>query len=284
MHDYGFTGRRLYRTGDLVQQNLDSSIAYFDRRDEQIIVDGQRVIKIDIENQISLVQPHIHGYVAGIVSTPQGSKLAAAIHTRHFEVYGCDSTQIKDILPATNTLMELLDYIQTSLSNNLTTYLVPELYVPIKHLPTTISGKLDQRTILQFIESTPDDIIQQYMPGNFANNRPLIKTELQLRLLWAKILDKEVETFGVRSYFLRLGGDSVAAMRLVAGSRDIELTITVSNVIHYPVLSDVAKCVEDITHSSQQESNAIAPFALWRDRNKLSLDAALSQHISYAAV
>lgn len=283
VHDYGFTtGRRLYRTGDLVQQNLDGSIAFVDRRNEQITVNSQRVNKTDIENRISLIESHVHGAVLGLVSTTKGPKLAAAIQIPHPELYGYN-TPADNLLPVTDALTELLNRVQTALSRELPTHMIPELYVPIKHLPIRESGKLDRRTVLQFLESSPDHILLQYMPSAFTNSQPLTKLERQLRLLWAKVLDKEEESIVTGSHFFRLGGDSVAAMRLVSWAQEVHLRITVSNIFQYPILSDMAQYLDHTTRSPQQERKMIIPFSLWRDQHMLSPDEDLSQHISYAA-
>lgn len=59
--------------------------------------------------------------------------------------------------------------------------------------------------------------------------------------------------------FLRLGGDSIKAMRLVAVARNQGLAFTVIDVLEHPYLCDLATMAGD---SDNGDTTAIAPFAL----------------------
>ena len=86
------------------------------------------------------------------------------------------------------------------------------------------------------------------------------REEEQLRDLWTQILQVEPFELGLDSDFIRQGGDSLAAMRLVAGAEKEGLHLPVATAMAHPRLSDMASHMRPL--SSQTQELAPSPFSL----------------------
>ena len=62
--------------------------------------------------------------------------------------------------------------------------------------------------------------------------------------------------------FLRIGGDSIAAMRLVTALNKAGLSLTVADVFRQPRLNDLALTVREISDTELSTAHSIAPFSL----------------------
>ncbi|OJZ79900.1 hypothetical protein ASPFODRAFT_148508, partial [Aspergillus luchuensis CBS 106.47] len=69
---------------------------------------------------------------------------------------------------------------------------------------------------------------------------PATPVERTLQQLWAKVLNIPAHTIGMDDSFFRLGGDSIAAMRLAGVARQDGFLLTVSDVFNHPSLSELA--------------------------------------------
>ncbi|PZD23981.1 EntF, Non-ribosomal peptide synthetase modules protein, partial [Pyrenophora tritici-repentis] len=77
--------------------------------------------------------------------------------------------------------------------------------------------------------------------------------------LWARVLDIDADSIGLDDSFFRLGGDSIAAMRLVAEARQEAIHLTVAGVFQHPKLVDLVAWTEAKVPAIAQ---SIAPFSL----------------------
>ncbi|PYI32542.1 CoA-dependent acyltransferase, partial [Aspergillus indologenus CBS 114.80] len=91
--------------------------------------------------------------------------------------------------------------------------------------------------------------------------------EQRLRDWWAETLAIAPDTIGREDDFFQVGGDSVAAMRMVALSEAREHHLTVADIFQHPILSDLARALErramENTEKHTEEADP-EPFALWQ--------------------
>lgn len=88
---------------------------------------------------------------------------------------------------------------------------------------------------------------------------PDTERELQLQQLFRAVLHLEADRVGADHSFFRLGGDSIAAMRLVASARREGLHLTVADVFRNPQLSELAQLVKTATDPAE---SIVLPFSL----------------------
>jgi len=84
------------------------------------------------------------------------------------------------------------------------------------------------------IGSTP--ATDETLAAEPAQTGMLTTRALSLALLWGKILKVDPDHLDLDSHFFRLGGDSIAAMRLVGAARKCGLELSVAGIFKFPTL------------------------------------------------
>ncbi|MET7806954.1 amino acid adenylation domain-containing protein [Micromonospora chersina] len=179
-------GERLYRTGDLVRQAPDGRIVYLGRADRQVKVRGQRIELGEVEAVLA-GHPGIDRVTVEAVPGPAGTELVAFL------------------TPADAPDDETL---RAYAGPRLTAAMLPARTVRLAVLPVSpTSGKLD-RPALRALAAAAPEVAEEVDGGD--------PVEAAVRRLWTRLLGAVP---GPDSDFLAAGGNSIAAMRLVAALR-----------------------------------------------------------------
>lgn len=274
--------RRVYCTGDLVKYNEDGSLSYLGRKDSQLKIHGQRVELAEVENCLSAALPHNTPAAASAVARKANDITIAAFVVTHSDDATAESSPL--FRPMSPAFAAEAKAIAHRLATVLPAYMVPAVFIPITHMPTVrASQKKDRRLLRETAEQLSED---QWRPYTQLRERvnmsaePLTATERELLGLWAEALDQRLPCdVGRHDDFLRLGGDSVAAMRLAAkalahGYSKLDVTAILKN----PELSQMARLVDDAggRGSRVEAITDIKPFTLilQDDVTTLRIDAA----------
>nr|WP_239543353.1 amino acid adenylation domain-containing protein [Micromonospora terminaliae] len=179
-------GERLYRTGDLVRQAPDGRIVYLGRADRQVKVRGQRIELGEVEAVLA-GHPGVDRVAVEAAPGPAGTELVAFL------------------TPADAPGDEAL---RAYAGPRLTTAMLPARTVRLAALPVSpTSGKLD-RAALRALAAAAPEAAEETDGGD--------PVEAAVRRLWTRLLGANP---GPDSDFLAAGGNSIAAMRLVAALR-----------------------------------------------------------------
>ncbi|KAJ5816716.1 AMP-dependent synthetase/ligase [Penicillium robsamsonii] len=249
----GVPGRqgRLYRTGDLVKTRLDGSVLFLGRKDvSQLKIRGQRVEIGDVEHHARACLNDALTIIADIV-LPRGSD--AALLALFVQTKNQDPKAVKAVM---NDLVRDLDRV-------LPAFMLPSIYLPVEEIPVGATGKVDRRQLRGLgVSLSLEQLLnlQSTILPVQEHRDPSTVREEQLRELWAHVLNIPSTGISATDSFLRLGGDSVAAMLLVAAAREANLSITVADVFKSPVLCDLALVIKEDSSFSGEE--VIAPFSL----------------------
>ncbi|SCL28944.1 non-ribosomal peptide synthetase [Micromonospora inyonensis] len=183
----GLPGERLYRTGDLVRQGPDGRLVYLGRIDRQVKVRGQRVELGEVEAVLA-DHPGIDRVVVEAVDGPTGTELVA-------------------FLTPADALGD--EEIRDWAADRLTPAMQPARLLRLPVLPVSLTtGKLDRAALRERAAAGRDPA-----DGVVASTDPVTTTVARL---WARLLGAAP---GPDTDFLAAGGNSVAAMRLVAALR-----------------------------------------------------------------
>lgn len=242
---------RVYRTGDLVKTRSDGSILFLGRKDvSQLKIRGQRIEIGDVEHHARACLNDALTIIADIV-LPQ--KTETALLALFVQTKNKDAETVKTMM---NNLTRDLDSV-------LPAFMLPGIYLPVEEIPVASTGKVDRRKLRELGDSLSLEQLLQLqstiMPVKEYRD-PSTAMEENLRELWAHVLNIPSTGISTTDSFLRLGGDSVAAMLLVAAARNANLSITVADVFKSPVLSDLALVIKEDSFSAEGEE--IAPFSL----------------------
>ncbi|KAJ5693237.1 acetyl-CoA synthetase-like protein [Penicillium macrosclerotiorum] len=239
----GVLGRRgrLYKTGDLVRYNRDGSLIYVARKDTQVKIRGQRVELGDVEYHLKLALPDRIVSVAAEAFTPRGSSstiLVAYLALGEVANGSMESTR--------ECLASCLDGVEEYLTEQLPRYMVPSMYLAIPQIPMTTTGKIDRVRLREIGSSLTLDQLAELQPSRAAENKaPQTEMEYRLQKLWATTLNIRPDSIGLGDSFLRIGGESMAAIRLVQLARKEGILLTVADIFNQPRLSEMAQAAQE---------------------------------------
>ncbi|KAE8362261.1 hypothetical protein BDV27DRAFT_159929 [Aspergillus caelatus] len=243
---------RLYQTGDMFRYNVDGSLCYVERKDNQVKVNGQRIELGDIESHITASCTLIHSSVVLLLQPDQQfprSFLVAFVRPERTARWGtAGNNPLAIVQHPSNEFYHDIETISQQLRGSLPSYMIPLVFIPLSSIPLTLTGKANRRLLLETVATWPEDRFASYRCGSQSSaiyKAPVTHRDGQVRRLVASILKKETEAISMGSSFLALGGDSVSAMRLVTLAKQEGLRLTVGDIFNHPILSDLATVVRE---------------------------------------
>ena len=255
--------RRWYKTGDLVRMGQDGIIEYIGRNDKQVKIRGQRVELGEVEFHIRECLADVSDIVVDLIiprHDPKSPLLLAFVSVNRDQRRGV-APRAKTVLerplpPGVST--EVWGYLEKSLPG----FMVPSLIFPINQMPLSITGKKDMRILRTLTEQLNRNEIMMYSCAKREIMPPRNKHEETLRRVWADILNIGLDSIGRDDSFIRLGGDSIQAMKLAAVCRHEGLDLTVANVFRHPRLRDLALMMVESQNRGEKLDSELPPFAL----------------------
>lgn len=230
---------RLYKTGDLVKYHIDGSLIFIGRKDTQVKIRGQRVELAEVEHHI--LQALSDGEEAVFTDDETIHIVAEAIKPSdgtHPVLVAFVSRESRD--QSSKSVPEMTAGLQGKLSRLLPAYMIPAAYIPIEKLPLTVSGKTDRLKLRQRASTFTREDLALLAAGEQEKRAPRTKKETILQRLCAGVLGVSMDTIGLDDSFFRLGGDSIAAINLVARARSEGWSVTVASIFSHPKLSNLA--------------------------------------------
>lgn len=180
-------GTRAYRTGDLVHVDADGEIVYDGRADDQVKVLGHRI------------EP---GEIAAALSDLEGVERAVVVPR---DRAGGDKYLAAYVVGAGPLDADTL---AADLGERVPHYMVPTAILQVDDIPQTPNGKLDVRAL-------PDPFASSDAP-TVAPVEPRDELEEEVAAIWEETLGVDRDRVRDDSDFHRLGGDSMALLRMLA--------------------------------------------------------------------
>ncbi|RYP84685.1 hypothetical protein DL769_001119 [Monosporascus sp. CRB-8-3] len=148
------------------------------------------------------------------------------------------------------------------LRGKLSTNMIPSAYIPVQHLPLTLSLEISRKDLRKLVTGLsrrellnlaeiPDPVKVQgaeLKPLSFA------KVENQIRSIWADVLGVPAAHIKGSDQFLSLGGDAVLAHKVVVACGEKDIVISVVDVLRNFSLSELARRIT-LTQTSTQSNN-----------------------------
>ncbi|KAI9903492.1 hypothetical protein N3K66_000021 [Trichothecium roseum] len=147
------------------------------------------------------------------------------------------------------TPFELLERLRSQLPS----YMVPQAITVLDKMPVNENGKLDRRALAESATTLP--ILQKQN----SQQQPMTPVERQLQEIWAQVLYMDPATIGLEDSFFQLGGDSIAAMKVVSQAHKFNINISVADIFRNPILCELARGEEG---ASRELIGAVPPFSL----------------------
>ncbi|WP_160716860.1 non-ribosomal peptide synthetase [Chitinophaga solisilvae] len=205
-------GGRIYKTGDMGRRLRDGNIEFTGRKDEQVKVRGYRIEPGEVE---SALQQHesISAAVVIAYTSPGDEKDLAAYFVSD------EPLSVTDL--------------RGFLADRLPAYMMPAWFVQLDELPLTTNGKADKRKL-------PAPAGLDIATGK-AYRAPSGDIEKHLVAVYEEVLKKQ--PVGMNDDFFLLGGDSIKSIQIVSRLKQKGYTLTIQDILLYPVIGDLARHV-----------------------------------------
>lgn len=262
---YGKPGR-LYRTGDLVRYNPkgDGSLLYVGRQDNQVKLRGQRIELGEVEEHVRQALPTAREVVAEIVKPSDAT--AQSTLTAYVLAGDAGSSTIDYSslwVSASDDLRAQIQDAEAILQARIPNHMIPAVFLPLAHVPFTISGKIDRRLLREEASKLSRKGLRSYTSRmSLEDSSPSTRQEAVLQDAISGVLQLPPTEIGMQDHFFRLGGDSIAAMKLVGAMRGTGFSLTVAEVFSYPCISDLARLVSEDEDHNPSPFESIPPFSL----------------------
>ncbi|KAF9891566.1 hypothetical protein FE257_003577 [Aspergillus nanangensis] len=146
------------------------------------------------------------------------------------------------------------------LSDRLPPYMLPSVYIPVAEIPMTVGGKTDRGCLAQAGASYTLAELAALQPSAGRRQSATTTMEQRLQQLWATVLGlDDPDSIATNANFFRMGGDSIAAIRLSQRASEDGLALTAADIFRNPRLCDLALLVRVGDPTSSDESR---PFSL----------------------
>jgi amino acid adenylation domain-containing protein len=273
-NSFGFGDRlqtpvRMYKTGDLVRFNPDGTICYMGRIDSQVKLRGQRIELEEIEYSVRAVLPDVEHAAVDIAHHESGDMLVAFVALAHVDggkpigapVGGIDDT----VLSMNETLRGRFVALADGLKRLLAPHMLPNLFLPLRSMPFTATGKLDRKILRRIADGLPRERYLEYSLDGDGEDEggPLTPAEYMLRGLWAEVLAISPEQIGRNGKFLHIGGDSITAIRLISAARRQGFFLEMSDIFMDSRLSALATKLQPLdVDGTDHPMHTAPPFSL----------------------
>jgi amino acid adenylation domain-containing protein len=177
-------GWRVFSTGDLGRVREDGLLEHRGRLDDRVKIRGYRVEPTAVEAEVRALPEVADAAILAEESAVKGEHRLVAY-----------------VVPAAVGAAPARA-LRTALAAKLPGYMIPEAFIALERLPTTIRGKLDRSALPPASSSGP-------APGR----PPADEIEAELCRIWERILG--LQGLGVDSSFFDLGGQSLSAAQLL---------------------------------------------------------------------
>ncbi|KAJ5923143.1 nonribosomal peptide synthase [Penicillium verrucosum] len=240
----------VYRTGDLVKYEPDGSIQYMGRKDTRIKLRGQLIDLGEVETAVLRIFPDAVEVVAEVMrmtASTTATILIAWIKLSTMKLPEDLKNSDKCVAPAGSKFRNTSTLVQTRLREQVPSYLVPSMLLPVWRIPRTLTGKSNRRCLRQEVQALSPSEIQSFMVAPNEKEDVQNKSEELLRDIWADLLGITPDQIGRHDGFLLAGGDSITAMKMMAVARRAGFVFTVMDVLNSSPLSKLAATQLEIT-------------------------------------
>ncbi|OJJ08120.1 hypothetical protein ASPVEDRAFT_89351 [Aspergillus versicolor CBS 583.65] len=253
--------RRFYCSADLGFLSPDGTFNIVGRKDTQVKVNGQRIELEEIEFHIKrLLSSGWQAVLAEVIKPKRNNEQSTLAAFIRFEDGEASGTELLGDM--SEERRQQLHQLKKDLGLHLPAYMIPSVFVPMAHIPTTAHGKLDRRQLRDLAAgfSTEDLVLFSLaISTDTAKREPVTEAEKAAASLWSQVLKIPYETIGLDDNFFQLGGDSIAAMKLSATARSAGRSLTVAKIFGHPTLEAMSQIAVGLSHT---ETESIEPFSL----------------------
>ena len=232
---------RLYKSGDLACYNPDGTIRYMGRSDRQVKIRGQRVELEEVEVLVRQYLVHSKEVAVELVDMQSGNYNKVLIAFL-WDGKHRDTTCL--LREATEELYKEVATVRLRLQASIPAYMIPQMIVPVNHIPRTTTGKVDRRCLADMTRKLSLQEIQSLSFEPKRKETTCSSSEELLRCIWSEALGIAADEIGRDSNLLHLGGDSITAIRISGRVQSSGYRLDVTDILSHPGLADMANSLQ----------------------------------------
>ncbi|RYO45091.1 Nonribosomal peptide synthetase dtxS1 [Alternaria tenuissima] len=265
---------RLYRTGDLARYDEDGGVVYEGRKDNQVKIRGQRTELGEIEYHLSQCFPTASEVVVEVATSERdlaSVTLVAFVKSR-------ETRDSSEKVPA--GIFALPSKLEHEINRRLPLYMIPAVFVSVPEIPKTATDKTDRQKLRELASVYATRAVDA--PHHQPQRLPSTVMEETLRDLWLKVIPVRQTAIGLDSNFFRLGGDSIAALKLVGQAQQAGIELSSKDIFLNPKLVDLAACCTD-RRCVKEGNRMVAKHATIPRFSLLPINASISSIVDEVA-
>jgi len=218
----GTPGEVIYKTGDMGRWLPDGNLEFWGRADNQVKIRGFRVETGEIEAVISLHKA-VKEVAVVVNEQADGEKeLAAFLVLEHA---GRKEHPVKNVIAA----------VREHCIQKLPAYMVPAQLRAVDEIILNLSGKVDRKKMLTFLEEQAEED-NSYLP-------PETDTEFKLAALWQTVLKRD--QVGICDNFFAIGGHSLKATQIISKIYKMwGVNLRLSEIFNNPTIKQLAGVID----------------------------------------
>jgi amino acid adenylation domain-containing protein/non-ribosomal peptide synthase protein (TIGR01720 family) len=257
--------RRMYKTGDLGRYNPDGTISYVSRKDNQIKLHGQRIELPEIEHHLLAQNQVSHAMALVPRAGLSKNRLVAVLALHSVPVVSESGAQVKLLTGLRRERAQLeVSAIRDALANMVPVYMVPAIWLVAETIPLTPNGKLNRLEMKKWLEEMDQQTYEELMMSSDTKDGSEVLATAQeacLREVIGEVLN--MPNVDLKKSFLKLGGDSIAAMQVRSKCRSKGISVSVQDILRSQDISELAlKATFNVGSKVALEEVVDTPFAL----------------------
>jgi len=218
-------GMRIYQTGDLGRMTPDGLFEHLGRKDFQVKVRGYRVETAEVE-RVLLQSANVKDVAVVLRNDRAGEARLVAY-----------------IVPAVHP-GPTIGKLRLALNGLIPQYMIPSVFVMMDTLPLNLNGKVDRKALPDFDHTRPELDVPFIAP--------ITGTEESLARIWVDVLG--IDRVGIQDNFFDLGGDSLAATRVIARVlKQYRLELPLRTLFLCPIVKEMAAVITE--HQGKQSDD-----------------------------
>ncbi|RFN43611.1 nonribosomal peptide synthetase [Fusarium flagelliforme] len=251
---------RMYKTGDLVRQTSDGRLHFLGRKDDQVKLHGQRLEVGEVEHCLTSVCKDIKAVAVECVKIPSQNNRSALVaflapqRRQDWEQVSSDKASdaggFELIGSPSQQFYSAIEMLNVSSRELLPSFMVPTYFIPLVHIPISLSGKVNRRLLRDNFARSISKILDQYqLRTSTAGMEEVPRTahDREVQEIVMKALSLDTDSVPMNSNFFSLGGDSISAMAASTLAKRRGIDLTVATIFSYQVLSKIALACAPVT-------------------------------------
>ncbi|KAI0883623.1 acetyl-CoA synthetase-like protein [Annulohypoxylon maeteangense] len=251
--------KRLYRTGDMVQYDKHGNLHFVGRADSRVKIRGQRIECGEIESQLLTQSSVLHAVVVVPKSGPGAGRLIATVSLKSSEEKSHREHTQSDIQVAAlepKNVAEFAKALHNWLGDRLPAYMLPDLFIFVRHIPMNSSRKLDRKRVIRYLEHLREESYRDIVSQMDGPNQDRGGTELEcsLKRIWCHVLNVSESTVDwntswfssgkSQDIYSLLGGDSISAMMLSSELRKQAISVAAADILRLRSIERIAAHIQ----------------------------------------